>query len=107
MQNGLKIYILLQFFNFVVCLKGKCEAGLHCKQREECPAFQEHQANLESLTRLTPAWYDQLSKLDEMKCDGVENGVCCKSFNKPSKMDFGKPSKDFYRIIWEFFPNVI
>ena len=62
-----------------VTFSGECEAGFHCKRREECLAFQEEEANLESLTRLTPAWLDLVSKLAERKCDGVENGVCCKS----------------------------
>ena len=77
-HNRLKIYILVQFF------EGKCEAGLHCKQKEECPAFLEQEANLESLTPLTPAWEALVGQLAEKKCGGVENRVCCESFNKPS-----------------------
>ena len=72
--------MVLSLLNFV---QGECSAGLHCKRREECPAIQEQEANLESLTRLTPAWFALVGKIAEKKCDGVENGVCCKSFNKP------------------------
>ena len=62
--------------------EGECGAGLHCKQRGECPAFLEQQANLDAMTSLTPEWEKLASQLIDMKCDGVENGVCCKSIER-------------------------
>ena len=62
--------------------EGECGAGLHCKQRKECFAFQEQKANLDAMTSLTPEWEELASNLTAMKCDGVENGVCCKSNRK-------------------------
>ena len=65
-------------FGIHVKFEGECRAGLHCKQREECPAFKEEQANLKALTSLTPEWHELVSKLTELECDGVDGGICCK-----------------------------
>ena len=76
--DGLEMCILETF-------SGECEAGWYCKQREECPAFKEEQANLEALTSLSPEWHELVSKLTELECNGVDNGVCCKGTHKKHK----------------------
>lgn len=35
---------------------GDCKAGLRCKQREDCPALKDKQANLAALTILSSKW---------------------------------------------------
>ena len=70
--DELKMCILVTF-------SGECEAGWHCKQRKECPAFQEEQSNLEGLKSFTPEWLELVSKLTQLECDGEDDGVCCKS----------------------------
>ena len=51
---------------------------MHCKKREDCPAFLEEQAKHKALTSFTPEWFKLAKKLDDLKCDEEENGVCCK-----------------------------
>ena len=45
------------------------------------------QSNLDALTRLTPEWFQLVRKLAELKCDEVENGVCCKSIKRLSGLE--------------------
>ena len=84
MQNNHKQYrnITITLFAQTSIFSGECGAGLHCKQRHECPAFKEEEAKLDAMTSLTPEWEELASQLTDMKCDGVENGVCCKSNRK-------------------------
>ena len=58
-------------------LAGECEEGLQCTPREECPAFQEKESNLEALTSLTTEWYQLVESLEALKCSGEKNWVCC------------------------------
>ena len=65
-----------------VTFVGQCGAGWNCRRREECPVFQEDQLNLKALKILTTEWSELALKLSALRCDGVENGVCCKSYQK-------------------------
>ena len=82
MQNNHKQYRNITLFAQTSIFSGECGAALHCKQRHECPAFQEEEAKLDAMTSLTPEWEELALQLTDMKCDGVENGVCCKSIGK-------------------------
>ena len=61
---------------------GGCEEGWLCKSREECPAFKEEQAKLDTLTSFSPEWTALLSKLNQLECKTEENGVCCNTKGK-------------------------
>ena len=61
---------------------GECEEGWVCKPREECPAFKEEQAKLDTLTSFSPEWTALLTKLNQLECKTEENGVCCKTKGK-------------------------
>ena len=63
--------------NVHVTFAGECEEGWQCRQREECIAFKEEQSNLDALTSLTPEWYKLFTKLENLKCHGEKNAVCC------------------------------
>ena len=69
-------------FSGALEVAGDCKAGWHCKQRQECPAFQEEHSKLDALTTLSPGWLALVAKLKDLSCDGKENGVCCKYVEK-------------------------
>ena len=61
---------------------GECEEGWHCKSREGCPSFKEEQAKLDSLTSFSTEWFELLSELKGLECEGEKNGICCKAEGK-------------------------
>ena len=56
---------------------GECEAGWQCKPRDQCPAFQQKDATLKTLTHLSSEWFELASKLVDLKCAGEKNWICC------------------------------
>ena len=65
--------------SFDLMFAGECKLGWQCRQREECPAFNAEQANLETLTLLTPEWLNLVSTLKDLQCNGEKNWVCCET----------------------------
>ena len=63
--------------NEEIIFSGECEEGWQCTPREECPAFQEKDSNLEVLTSLTPEWWQLVESLAALNCGGEKNWICC------------------------------
>ena len=66
----------------IVLNPGGCEKGWVCKPREGCPSFKEEQAKLDSLTSFSTEWFELLSELKGLECEGEKNGICCKAEGK-------------------------
>ena len=56
---------------------GECEAGWQCKPRDRCPAFQQKESTLKTLTSLSSEWFELASKLADLNCGGEKNWICC------------------------------
>ena len=70
----------------IVLNPGGCEEGWICKPREGCPSFKEDQAKLDSLTSFSTEWFELLSELKGLECEGEKNGICCKAEGKLSDL---------------------
>ena len=71
----------------IVLNPGGCDEGWICKPREGCLSFKEDQAKLDSLTSFSTEWFELLSELKGLECEGEKNGICCKAEGKLSDLE--------------------
>ena len=45
--------------------------------KEECLVYKEQESKLEVLKFLSPEWSQLVSSLNDLKCNGENNWVCC------------------------------
>ena len=58
---------------------GECEKGLQCKQKWECLDFKEKESRLETLTSFSAEWLQLVSTLEDLRCNGEKDWVCCQT----------------------------
>ena len=50
---------------------------MQCKQKWECLDFKERELKLETLTSDSAEWLQLLSTLEELRCNGENDWICC------------------------------
>ena len=75
----MRFFVLLSFLLVTFGVEGdeQCSPGEECLPEKDCSSYQKERANLNELTKGSPAYDEQLNLLRGMVCNGDERKVCC------------------------------